>query len=162
MSLTITIEDIDEILDEIEEHEKQLESQRKKKPKTVPGLKTWIRNAWKSGSLCEVYSNLFGRWCQGKISKTFSDSRGEWLFIEYSYWMGCCKVLRHDKQAVRPLNKALTMYVYTYASIHQIPLDSLRLDMDEDEPTIKPKRKRKSDTRWHYIPVQYNPHFLHP
>lgn len=43
-----------------------------------------IRNAWKSGSIVEIYNEMTCKWNRGKIIDIFTDDEGEWLSIEYN------------------------------------------------------------------------------
>eukprot|EP01084_Bolivina_argentea_P029743 55213_1 len=83
-------------------------------------LTTWIRSTWKVDSFCEVHSETIHGWTKGQITKIYTDDDGEWLGIEYS--AGDTKrhreCSRYDASAIRPVQRALKIYAYTYNAMY--------------------------------------------
>eukprot|EP01084_Bolivina_argentea_P304807 526505_1 len=44
-----------------------------------------IRDGWKTGSHCQIYSNSKKKWFQGEVTQIFTDEEGEWLEVRYRY-----------------------------------------------------------------------------
>eukprot|EP01084_Bolivina_argentea_P293004 503880_1 len=85
-------------------------------------LSKWIRNKWKVGSFCEIYSNFFKTWSEGTIKRIFNDLGYEWLEIEYmaDNTMRVKHVARDDVEAVRPLSTAMHIYKYVFGALTQV------------------------------------------
>eukprot|EP01083_Nonionella_stella_P281430 957541_1 len=134
-------DNIDELLDEIELHEKKEEERRASQILAENELKIlaenelklqinspvdeeeedplldWIRSIWKVSSYCEVYSNSGQKWFKGTIKRIFADDEGEWLEVQYinqDNTIRCRQTPRDDITAIRPLTKALSIYKYVY------------------------------------------------
>ena len=43
-----------------------------------------IRAAWKTGSICDIFSKSAKQWLPGEIIDVFSDEQGEWLKVRYA------------------------------------------------------------------------------
>ena len=81
----------------------------------------WIRNLWKVGSKCEVYSITTETWIKGTIGEIFDDSDGEWIKVKFiaKKLRRARIVKRNNLSAIRPLSKAMPIYEYMYNATQQ-------------------------------------------
>jgi len=59
-----------------------------------------IRAGWKTGAVCQIYSNSKKKWFQGEVAQIFTDEEGEWLEVRYDKSMS--KQVQRYSSDIRP------------------------------------------------------------
>mmetsp|Transcript_10328 Transcript_10328/g.16661 ORF Transcript_10328/g.16661 Transcript_10328/m.16661 type:complete len:623 (+) Transcript_10328:199-2067(+) len=59
-----------------------------------------VRAAWKTGAVCQIYSNSKKRWFSGEVAQIFTDEEGEWLEVRYDKSMS--KQVQRFSSDIRP------------------------------------------------------------
>ena len=59
-----------------------------------------IRYKWKTGDMCQIYSNTNKQWFQGVIVQIFHDEEGEWIEVRYHRSMS--KQVQRYSTDIRP------------------------------------------------------------
>ena len=135
---------IDTLLDEIEENEQEhqqriQQEKQEQQEQSSPTLDQWIRSRWKIGSFVEVYSSSSSVWCTGKITRINVDHHyAETLEIRYRVngQSRYKNLVRNDSFNLRPLSKAMELYIYVFEAIHGT---LTKIDVDHKESSFSPQ-----------------------